>query len=142
MWTVNGANISATGTSIMFNANDEINFVVATYTNSHGCEQVDTLSFPTVPPSYMIPNAFTPDNGDELNDNFRIIIVGNVEIQDFMIFNRWGQLVYEAPEDDLSGWDGRWKNEPAASDTYVYKARLVFPDGHEEIAKGDVMLLR
>jgi gliding motility-associated-like protein len=63
-------------------------------------------------------------------------------IQDFMIFNRWGQLVYDAPEDDLSGWDGRFKNEPAASDTYVYKARILFPDGREEIAKGDIMLLR
>jgi hypothetical protein len=51
-------------------------------------------------------------------------------------------MVYEAPEDDLAGWDGTWKNEPAASDTYVYTATLRYPDGRSEIAKGDVILLK
>jgi gliding motility-associated-like protein len=141
-WTVNGVDLSDTGTEIMFNAGNEINFVEATFINSLGCEQTDTISFVTVPPSYMIPNAFTPDNGDDINDNFRIIINGNIVIEKFMIFNRWGQMVYEAPEDDLAGWDGTWKNEPAASDTYVYTATLRYPDGRSEIAKGDVILLK
>lgn len=142
MWTINGADIAATGTMIEFNAEEEINFVVATFINSLGCEQVDTISFPTVPPSYMIPNAFTPDNGDDFNDNFRIIINGNIVIEEFLIFNRWGQMVYEAPEDDLAGWDGMWNNEPAASDTYVYTATLRYPDGRSEVAKGDVILIK
>lgn len=140
-WKVNGASLPSTNTSIQFGANEEINFVEAKFTNSKGCEQIDTISFVTVPPSYMIPNAFTPNN-DDLNDVFRIIINGNIEVSEFMVFNRWGQMVYEAPEDDLTGWDGRFKNEPAASDTYVYKARILFPDGKEEVAKGDIMLLR
>lgn len=141
-WTVNGQPVSGSGTSIMFNAEEEINFVVATFINSLGCEQTDTLSFTTIPPSFMIPNAFTPDNGDELNDNFRIIITGNIVIEKFLIFNRWGQLVYEAPTDDLAGWDGMWKNEPAIPDTYVYTATLRYPDGRSEVRKGDVTLLR
>jgi gliding motility-associated-like protein len=90
----------------------------------------------------MIPNAFTPDNGDDFNDNFRIIINGNIVIEKFLIFNRWGQMVYEAPEDDLAGWDGTWNNEPAASDTYVYTATLRYPDGRSEVAKGDVILIK
>ena len=142
MWTINGVDIAASGTMIEFNAEEEINFVVATFINSLGCEQIDTISFPTVPPSYMIPNAFTPDNGDDYNDNFRIIINGNIVIEKFMIFNRWGQMVYEAPEDDLAGWDGMWNNEPAASDTYVYTATLRYPDGRSEVAKGDVILIK
>ena len=141
MWTVNGMALTSTNTTVEFAATEEINLIEAKYINSSGCEQIDTFSFPTVPPSYMIPNAFTPNN-DALNDKFRIIINGNIEILEFLIFNRWGQLVYEAPEDDLEGWDGRFKNEAAASDTYVYKARIRFPDGRTEIAKGDVALLR
>jgi len=141
MWTVNGVSIPSTATSIEFNASEEINFVEAKFINSKGCEQIDTISFPTVPPEYKIPNAFTPDNGDEINDNFKIIINGNIVIDEFLIFNRWGQLVYKA-EDDLQGWDGRFKGEPAASDTYVYSAKLRFPDGRTKIAKGDVILLR
>ncbi len=142
MWTVNGVNLSTTAPSIEFNANDPRNFIVATYINSKGCTQTDTISFPTVPPSFMIPNAFTPDNGDDINDNFRIIINGNIMIEKFMIFNRWGQLVYEARNDDLQGWDGRFKNQPAPSDTYVYTATLRYPDGRLEVAKGDVLLLK
>jgi gliding motility-associated-like protein len=141
-WTVNGQPVSGSGTSITFNAEEEINFVVATFINSLGCEQVDTLSFTTIPPSFMIPNAFTPDNGDDFNDNFRIIITGNIVIEKFLIFNRWGQIVYDAPEGDLAGWDGTWKNEPAIPDTYVYTATLRYPDGRSEIRKGDVTLLR
>lgn len=140
-WKINGTTISATSTTIQFDATEEINFIEATYINSLGCEQVDTLSFMTVPPTYMIPNAFTP-NSDEINDNFKIIINGNIVIEKFLIFNRWGQKVYEAAEDDLEGWDGRWKNEQAASDTYAYMATLVYPGGRKETAKGDVILLR
>ncbi|MEP6647990.1 MAG: T9SS type B sorting domain-containing protein, partial [Saprospiraceae bacterium] len=141
-WTANGVAIPSTNPLITFNASNEINFLTATFINSKGCEQTDTLSFKTVPPYYKIPNAFTPDNNDELNDNFRFIITGNIVLQDFMIFNRWGQLVYKAVDNDLAGWDGRFKNEPAASDTYVYKATLRFPDGSSKLVKGDVILLR
>ncbi len=40
-------------------------------------------------------------------------------MKEFKIFNRWGQLVYDAPVGDVEGWDGKIKNEPAPSDTYV-----------------------
>lgn len=141
MWTVNGTMISSTAPSIEFNASEETNFVVATFTNSKGCEQTDTISFVTVPPSFNIPNAFTPNN-DDVNDRFRVLVNGNIVVEEFLIFNRWGQLVYEAPTDDLSGWDGRFKDVPAASDTYVYSAKIRFPDGKIDIAKGDLMLIR
>ncbi len=141
-WTVNGVSLPTTTTTVTFNASNEINFVEASFINSKGCEQIDTISFHTVPPEYKIPNAFTPDNGDDINDNFKIIIIGNISVSDFMIFNRWGQLVYKAASDDVMGWDGRFKNQPAASDTYVYKATLKFPDGHSKLVKGDVILLR
>ncbi len=141
-WTVNGVSLPTTTTTITFNAANEINFVEAAFINSKGCEQIDTISFHTVPPEYKIPNAFTPDNGDDNNDNFKIIIIGNIDVRDFMIFNRWGQLVYKAADNDLTGWDGMFKNQPAASDTYVYKATLRFPDGQSKLVKGDVILLR
>ena len=141
-WNINGVNIGATGTMVEFNADEDVNFIVATFINSKGCEQIDTISLATVPPSFMIPNAFTPDNNDELNDNFKIIINGNIVIEQFRIFNRWGQKVYDAAENSVDGWDGTYKNEPAASDTYVYMATLRYPDGRKEVAKGDVMLLK
>jgi gliding motility-associated-like protein len=141
-WTVNGAVLPTTDPSIVFNANEDVNTILAKYINANGCEQTDTISVPTVSPNFMIPNAFTPDNGDEVNDHFRVIINGDLQLEEFLIFNRWGQLVYEAPAGDLLGWDGMWKEKPAPSDTYVYTAKLRYPDGRTEIAKGDVALLR
>ena len=140
-WTLNGMAIPSTAISIVFAADEEVNFLEAKFINSKGCEQTDTVSIVTVPPSYNIPNAFTP-NGDEKNDRFRVLVNGNIVVEEFLIFNRWGQLVYDAPTDDLTGWDGRLGDGPAASDTYVYSAKIRYPDGKTEIAKGDVMLIR
>ncbi len=141
MWTVNGVVLPSTLGMITFNANQEMNTIEAKFINANGCEQIVTIAFTTVPPSFKIPNAFTP-NGDALNDRFRIMITGDIEVQEFLIFNRWGQLVYESEGPDEDGWDGRFKEEPAASDTYVYTAKLRYPDGRVEVAKGDIALLR
>ncbi len=141
-WTVNGVSVGGTGTMITINANDENNLVEVSFLNSHGCPQTASINIHTVPPSYQIPNAFTPGNNDGINDKFKIITKGNIVIEKFQIFNRWGQLVYKAPENDIEGWDGNFKGEQAASDTYVYTAQLRFPNGRVEVAKGDVILLR
>ncbi|MDQ3017364.1 MAG: gliding motility-associated C-terminal domain-containing protein [Bacteroidota bacterium] len=141
MWTVNGVVISSTMAIIEFNATNEMNTVEAKFINANGCEQVVVITFGTVPPSYQIPNAFTP-NGDALNDRFKVVITGAIAVEELLVFNRWGQLVYKAEGSDVEGWDGRFKDKPAASDTYVYTAKLVYPDGRVEIAKGDVALLR
>src|SRR3990172_8294664 len=52
----------------------------------------------------IIPNIFTP-NGDDLNDRFHIENA-NVKEFHFLVFNRWGILLFEtiAPEID---WDGK-----------------------------------
>lgn len=142
-WSVNGVIINANTAAIKFNAGEKINFLEVRFTNSKGCQQTDTLSFPTVPPSWQIPNAFTPDNGDDINDKFRVLIKGNINLESFVIYNRWGQKVYEAKDGDLSGWDGRHSDgQPASSDTYVYQGLLRFPDGRKERIKGDVILIR
>ena len=140
-WVINGVQVGGNTNIITFNAEDEVNFVQATYINSQGCEEIDTLSVATVPPSFQIPNAFTP-NSDMTNDVFEIIITGNIVVEEFSIYNRWGQKVFDVTDGNNSGWDGRFKDEPAASDTYVYTATLLFPDGRRQLAKGDVMLLR
>jgi len=140
-WTVNGISVGGTGTTITFDADKESNEVKVTFINSFGCPQTEIIIIHTDPPTYKIPNAFTPGN-DGFNDKFRIITNGNITIAQFRIFNRWGQMVYDAPKDDMEGWDGNFKGEQAASDTYVYTAELHYPDGRSEIAKGDVILFR
>jgi gliding motility-associated-like protein len=69
-----------------------------------------------------VPNGFTP-NGDGMNDVF--YVYGNdidPEIYDLMIFNRWGELIFQT--DDLNtGWDGTVKGLKAPNDVYVWRLK-------------------
>ena len=77
-----------------------------TVTNPHGCIEHATKRIWTS--VSFIPNTFTP-NGDGIND----IFMPGWMIQ---IFNRNGILLYEGTE----GWDGRYKGQLVANDTYFY----------------------
>ncbi|HHH50420.1 MAG TPA: T9SS type B sorting domain-containing protein, partial [Saprospiraceae bacterium] len=108
-------------------------------TSADGCTNSATISFTVIPPSFSIPNAFTPD-GDGVNDIFRLIYSGNVELISFQIFDRRGSIVFETTNID-EGWDGTKNGKKMPSDVYVYLIRLNLPTG-EEILKGDVTLIR
>jgi gliding motility-associated-like protein len=58
-----------------------------------------------------------------------------------VIFNRWGQKVFEATP-QLKAWDGRTDGKEASSDVYVYHMVVRFANGEELEAHGDVTLLR
>ena len=93
-----------------------------------------------------IPNAFTPD-GDGTNDLFGPSIYGfDPEDYEFMIFNRWGQMIFYSQIYGVM-WDGTAKfaeaNELVQQDVYVWK--LIFRQSGtvEKTAKiGHVSLLR
>ncbi len=109
-------------------------------TTPEGCIDRDTILFNIVPPIIKVPKAFTP-NGDERNDVFKLLHSGLIkEIVEFKIYNRWGQVVYEATNND--GWDGTQKGKPAPSDVYVYRIVVRTFDDVEHEEKGDVTLLR
>jgi gliding motility-associated-like protein len=93
-----------------------------------------------------IPNAFTP-NGDGRNDVFYIPqgAEGSM-IRDFIVFNRWGEKMFEAhhvpPGDRASGWNGNYKGKPAAPGTYAYTINLDFGNGVSQTQRGVVILIR
>lgn len=66
------------------------------------------------------PNSFTP-NGDQLNDFF---MVKGLDITYFqmMIFNRWGDLIFETEKLD-SGWNGMRNGKLVELDVYVWKVK-------------------
>jgi len=69
------------------------------------------ISNPTTDLSKLIyvPKGFSP-NGDGVNDNFKIKINGDVEIEKMVIVNRWGAKIFESDnlerKLELIGWDG------------------------------------
>jgi gliding motility-associated-like protein len=69
-----------------------------------------------------IPNAFTP-NGDGINDEW---IIENIHLFPralIKIFNRWGQVIYEAYGSD-EPWDGTYNGKFVPTGSYIYIIQL------------------
>ncbi|MCC6282186.1 MAG: gliding motility-associated C-terminal domain-containing protein [Saprospiraceae bacterium] len=109
-------------------------------TNDQGCSSSRSVSF-NLRRCLVIPNAFTPGNDDN-NDSFGIVLAGdNIQIVEFLVYNRWGQKVFEATP-AVKRWDGNFDGDEAPSDVYVYYIKVRYPDGTEDAFHGDVTLLR
>ncbi len=118
----------------------EDGFYSVTVTTVDGCEYIDSIEIRIIPTEWDVPNAFTPD-GDNINDFFYPVFKGQATIQNFQIYNRWGNLVYDN-EDPDNGWDGTKDGDPLPSDVYVYKIQAVSPSGRQFNQAGDVTLIR
>jgi len=96
-----------------------------------------------------VPNAFSPIANDPLNQNLKIFTGKNVaRINGFEVHSRWGEKVFGAynysPDDSSAAlqWDGTFKGQVLNAAVYVWWAEVVFLDGHVEIFKGDVVLMK
>jgi len=96
----------------------------------------------TVKPTGKVvyPNVFSPLSQIEENRVFYPGIIDNVLEYHLMIFNRWGDMVFESFDQD-KGWDGYYNGEPAKQDVYVWKVAGKYSDGKNFVKTGDVTLL-
>lgn len=67
----------------------------------------------------FVPSAFTP-NGDGKNDLFKPLVFTAAEAYDFVIFNRYGELIFHSSEPG-KGWDGKLNGIPQTAAVYVWK---------------------
>jgi len=130
-----------------FVADNDITYKVTVQT-TYGCRATDEVRIVVFcgKGQLYIPNAFSPNN-DGLNDRFYIKGFGIARIKRMLIFNRYGQTVFEkqnVPVNDAAqGWDGTNKGVPAGETAaYVYVLEVVCKDGQEFSYKGTVMLVR
>ena len=88
-----------------------------------------------------IPEGFSP-NGDGVNDLYVIRGIKNYPLNEFKVFNRWGNLVYSAKPYDNT-WDGRATHGLVIGGevlpTGVYFYVLDFGDGSKPV-KGSIYL--
>ncbi|HIP35964.1 MAG TPA: PKD domain-containing protein [Crocinitomix sp.] len=94
---------------------------------------------------YYVPNVFTPD-GDAFNQTFQPVFTSGYDPYDYhlMIFNRWGELVFESYNADY-GWNGRYGADGDLVQDGVYVWKINFKETmsdkkHEAI--GHVTILR
>lgn len=97
-------------------------------------------------PDYRLPNAFTP-NGDGQNDLFRPYPYRFIAYVDFQVYNRWGNLVFETNDPELS-WDGtNLEGSELSEGVYyytcmVYEQRLTGVQVAPTLLKGYIHLIR
>lgn len=118
-----------------------------TVENNFGCKSNDqvTIYVETELPVYM-PTIFSP-NGDGENDVFFVQSgPGVAEIEQFLIFDRWGNLVHERynflPNDPAFGWDGDFNRKPVNSHVFVWMMELRYQNGVRAVLRGDVTIVR
>jgi gliding motility-associated-like protein len=111
--------------------------------NTNGCVD-STCQIITIYDEFLlyVPNAFTPD-ADGKNEIFLPIVKGLDPMEyELLIFNRWGELVYNTQRID-GGWDGTYKGQKAKQDVYVWKIKgKKTENGERVVYYGHVTLLK
>jgi gliding motility-associated-like protein len=111
-------------------------------TDQNGCTGTDSIHIATKDCLYgfFMPTAFTPNN-DGKNEWCQPRLFGRITKYHFIIFNRWGQKVFDS-NDHTRGWDGKINGQPAAVGSYVWSCSYQLENKTAEHKKGTVMLIR
>ncbi len=92
----------------------------------------------------LAPNAFIPSKtgpgSTDTNNTFIPILQGVTEYH-LMIFNRWGQLMFES-KIQSKGWDGYFNGKLCQQDVYVYKIVAKYENNLTVTRVGDIHLLQ
>lgn len=111
---------------------------IANFIDTNGCLITNSVNIYFDPLLY-VPNTFTP-NGDGMNDFFGAK-GGNFRTFELLIFNRWGELIFEGEHID-DWWDGKYKGEYVQDGVYVWKIRYEDLNGNIKVVYGHVTSLR
>ena len=88
-----------------------------------------------------VPNAFSP-NGDGHSDLFVLQRWANcVSKFSFVIFDRWGEKVFET-EDASKSWDGTYNGKHLDAAVFVYIINATMTSGEKITKKGNISLIR
>jgi gliding motility-associated-like protein len=137
LWNTSPAQTTPTASTLYFG------LYKVEITDANGCRIKDSVYIEEGPccDIAFIPSAFSP-NGDNNNDEFRVLTTAGVELIQLEVRNRWGQRVWST-SDYRKGWDGLFEGKAADVDTYQYLLRYrCTRDGEIYLKKGDVLLVR
>ncbi len=108
-------------------------------TDNNGCVAYASTRL-TQPDLLAMPNGFSP-NGDGTNDNFVIMGIDAYLDNELLIYNRWGNIVYQK-ESYQNEWNGDNSNGEALPDGTYFAILKVIAGDEEIILKGYVDLRR
>jgi gliding motility-associated-like protein len=106
----------------------------------NGCGDIDSIYIKVdYNDNLFVPSAFSP-NGDGKNDVFKVENLTFQNVQEFRVYNRWGQEVFSA--NDNRGWDGTFKGVIQSNATFYYLIKVAIPTGDVLTFKGDVTMIK
>lgn len=114
--------------------------------DENGClgSDIVTIRLENYSPMF-VPTAFTP-NGDGENDVLKVFGAGIDIVETFVIYDRWGELVFETSDVEIGveelNWNGMFKGEIAPSGLYYWFSEATFDNGFKESFKGKTTLIR
>lgn len=114
--------------------------VTLTVSNEGGCESIAQMNI-NINKSYriMFPTGFTPTSSQ--NTHFRPKTKGIVKME-LLIFNGWGELLFQSEDLNTLGWDGSVNGLEAPPGGYVYRVNLESQDGDTIVKTGKFLLVR
>ncbi len=138
--------LSLNYTQQVYTATSEGNYLV-NLTNDFGCKATDkTVVLNQCIPKIVAPNAFKPSSQVADNKDFHVLSFFITDDFEILIYNRWGELVYQS-NDRYFKWNGGYNGNGALlpGGTYAYIIRYVSafrPDEGKKEQRGGVALIR
>jgi gliding motility-associated-like protein len=110
----------------------------------NGCSTEDSIEVKVdkqvLEGGYLLPSAFTPNN-DGKNDCFGVSSWPNITNLTFVIYNRWGGVVFKTT-DPSTCWDGTYKGKLQGFETFVYQITAKTFCGGQLKRSGTIILIR
>jgi gliding motility-associated-like protein len=112
-----------------------------TATTANGCVATDVIEIKTFAVAEIyVPKAFTP-NKDGINDVLRPTLFGIKKLNQFAIYNRYGELVYRTTTLN-AGWNGFINGAVQNTGTYIWIIEAIDSLGRQISEKGSVLLIK
>jgi gliding motility-associated-like protein len=115
-----------------------ITYAVIAADKLNNCTSTDSVKV-TVISKLFIPNAFTP-NSDGLHDKWNIPGMALYPDGVVIIFNRYGEKIFETKNYITHPWDGTYKSKQQPSGSFIYLIKL--NDNKNQTLQGTVTVIR
>jgi|GEM_PF-6591106 len=125
----------------------EADTLLFTVTDTNGCQAQASVDIQLERDfKIYIPNAFSPNN-DGINDGFGIFSsTCEVDIVEFLIFDRWGNKIFERRDfkstDRSMHWDGIFKENLADATLFLYHVIVETYKGDRVPMQGEIHVVR
>jgi len=145
VWELNDALEECNNCTELNYAPTENTKVVLTIEDEDGCfYNDDVFIYVDTKKRLYVPNAFSPNN-DKINDALYLSSSVDGIVEDFIIYNRWGNIVFHESNYSLNdksiAWDGQVNNKRLNSNNFFWVARIKFVDETTETFSGQVLII-